>query len=129
MITVTMHVSGPLFDGRADLAAKAFTNDLRHELATGGRNILVALMQQSFKAPRPYYWTTIKVDRIGPDTESVTDRGSVVYNFWLAGKGSRNFPVTRFGGYKMWPRAVQITNARFDPLARQMLPRYLERMN
>lgn len=48
----------------------------------------------------PIYVPGIHVEQRG-DAYAVTDRGQV-YNYWLEGEGSRNFPVTSFRGYYVW---------------------------
>ncbi len=127
-ITVDVDAHGPVLDGRAEIAAREFTKDLREDLALGHGVILVHEMQRVFKHPTPYYWTTINVVHKSANVDVVTDHASVVYNYWLAGRGSRNFPRTIFRGYKHWERAAARTAARFWPLARQKVGRYLARM-
>ena len=127
-IRVEFHAHGPLSDRRADRIAREFTDDLRTDLALGHGVILVGEMQRAFKHPRPHYWTTIDVVHRSANTDVITDHGSVKYNYWLAGRGSRNFPVTRFGGYRHWENADRRTKARFWPLAQQKMHRALARM-
>lgn len=127
-VKVEVTASGPLFDGRADAAGRDFTKDLREELALGHGIILVREMQRVFKHPTPVYWDTITVVHRSANTDVVTDQGKRIYNYWLAGRGSRNFPVTVFRGYRHWEISERRTNARFWPLVNQKIHRYLARM-
>lgn len=127
-IEIEFKLSGPIVDGRADAAGRAFTKDLREDLALGHGVVLVSEMQRVFRHPTPIYWSTIEVVHRSANTDVVTDRGRRVYNFWLAGCGSKNFPITVFRGYRHWEIAERRTNVRFWPLANQKLHRYLARM-
>jgi hypothetical protein len=51
-----------------------------------------------------------------------------VYGPWLAGIGSRNFPVTKFKGYDHWIVTRDKLNARKVGIGERLLRRYTGRM-
>ena len=114
---------GPLFDGRARAAANAYVNRLERDLAEEGLNILRSEMHRVFRNPTGYYESRCKV----VDGNTVTD-SRVVYGPWLAGVGSRNYPVTRFKGYDHWIKTRHELNRRKRGIGERLLRRYTGRM-
>jgi len=123
---VSITVSGPLFDGRADAAVDRFADDLRHEVAQQGYALVMTNLDQSIKHPTPYYETQINI-RTETTTSIVNDRG-IVYGPWLEGVGSRNAPVTRFKGYSSFRRAKQRLEREVPRLAQVVLRRHIRAM-
>jgi hypothetical protein len=124
---VQAEVQGPIVDGRAKRAVREMTQAAVDEAAlTLGVNVVQELMRV-VKHPTPYYWTQIDVVQEGP-VDVVTDHG-IVYGPWLAGQGSRNFPVTRFRGYRHWQRARQALEREWPRVAVKILNKYIPKMN
>jgi hypothetical protein len=117
---------GPIFDGRAKLAAHDFAGDLSEKVAEDGRRKVADNLHRSIRHPTGYYESHVRVEPRGSLQHVVTD-GGVVYGPWLEGVGSRN-SSTRFKGYASFRRAVQETESSADGTAKQMLPRYIARM-
>jgi hypothetical protein len=114
---------GPLFDGRARRAANEYVNRLERQLAEEGLNILREEMHAAFRNPTGYYESRCVVE----DGNTITD-SRVVYGPWLAGVGSRNFPVTRFKGYDHWIKTRHQLNERKRGIGERLLRRYTGRM-
>ena len=125
MILTSISKTGPLFNGLAKSAARAFTREASLEIAKEGQRLWIAQLNSSMKEPTGYYTSHILVNRAG-QTNTVHDSG-VVYGPWLEGTGSRN-RTTRFKGY----HAMRKTNAKLDRMsgriAERVLQRYLPRM-
>ena len=116
--------SGPLFDGRAALAAKQSVNAIAEEV---GKTALDRVRTGTviFRHPTGAYRSRITLNARGNFAE-VHDRNSV-YGPWLEGTGSRN-KTTRFKGYHFWRKALQETDARAGTVAERTLQPYLRRM-
>lgn len=125
-IRIDVDRHGPMFDGRASAAVRAFIDDAEHEIAQEGVNIVQAQLDRVLRTQTPYYRTQITTERAGGDWR-VTD-GGVVYGPWLAGVGSRNAPKTRFRGYNHWKVATRRLQALAKVTAEKVLPKYLRRM-
>lgn len=119
-IGVDVTYRGPLFDGRAQAAIATGLSDAVWEIAKEARGALGVQFIRVFKQPTGAYEGTVEAKRISRDLAVVTDSGRKPYNHWLEGTGSRNFPVTRFKGYRsfeivtgqMQQRASRIANER-----------------
>lgn len=121
-----MELSGPLFDGAASAAVRDMVRDIEHEVADQGQNMVVGRLIQVIRQPTPYYWTQI---------EQINRRGgieitgeSVIYHWWLEGVGSRNFPVTRFRGYRTFEIIARALDARAESIAEPVARRYMPRL-
>ncbi|GAA1749429.1 hypothetical protein [Nonomuraea bangladeshensis] len=125
-ITVTSSASGPVFDGRAHAAVKAFIEDAEETIAQHGVNVFRTELRGFLRRRTGYYESQVQTDRAGGD--SVIHDGGVVYGPWLAGEGSRNSPVTRFPGYPHVRLTTQRLQAEAAPIAERVLPKYLRRM-
>ena len=112
-----------MFDGRARHAANDYVDNLERNLAEEGRTILLGELDRVLRTQTPYYATRIEV--INGNT--VWDN-RVVYGPWLAGIGSRNYPVTKFKGYDHWIVTRDKLNARKQGIGERLLRRYVGRM-
>lgn len=122
-LDVSTSSRGPIFDGRARAVANAYVNRLERDLAEAGLNILRSEMHRVFRNPTGYYESRCKV----VDGNTITD-SRVVYGPWLAGVGSRNYPVTRFKGYDHWIKTRHELNRRKRGIGERLLRRYTGRM-
>jgi hypothetical protein len=114
---------GPIFDGRARRVANEYVNRFERDLAEEGLNILREEMHAVFRNPTGYYESRCKVE----DGNKITD-SRMVYGPWLAGVGSRNFPVTKFKGYDHWIKTRARLNERKRGIGERLLRRYTGRM-
>lgn len=119
--------SGPVFDGRARLAVKAFCDEAEEEVAQFGFNAVHAELGNVLQHPTGFYESHIQTERANEGVE-VNDGGSIVYGPWLEGVGSRN-RSTRFKGYFTFRRVTQQVDAVSGSIAERVLPKYLRRMN
>lgn len=122
-LDVSSRADGPMFDGRARRALNAYVDHLERQLADTGRNILLDELDRVLKTQTPYYTTRIEV----VDGTRIWDN-RVVYGPWLAGIGSRNYPVTKFKGYDHWIVTRDKLNARKRGIGERLLRRYTGRM-
>jgi hypothetical protein len=127
MSDVEVHLSGPLFDGRAAQAIAEYCDDARERIAEFAEEHVLLLMGMAFREPTGYYESHIITERASADVSRVHDQG-VVYGPWLEGVGSRNSPVTRFPGYWHWKRTKSLVAARAPEMAQRILQPYLRRM-
>lgn len=123
LLDVSTTSRGPMFDGRALRAANEYVNRLERQLAEDGLNILRGEMHRVFRNPTGYYESRCEV----VEGRKIWDN-RVVYGPWLAGIGSRNFPVTRFKGYDHWTVTRDKLNERKRGIGERLLRRYTGRM-
>ncbi|GHH30253.1 hypothetical protein [Streptomyces rubradiris] len=123
LLDVSTNARGPLFDGRARALANAYVDRLERNLAEEGLSILKREMRAVFRNPTGYYESRCVV----VDGHKIWD-SRVVYGPWLAGVGSRNFPVTRFKGYDHWIKTRHELNSRKRGIGERLLRRYTGRM-
>lgn len=121
-------VSGPLFDARAEHYVREFADEALDQVAAQGLANVRTNMDTSFKHPTPYLETQVHAERVDENTRSVND-GGVIYSWWVEGVGSRNFPVTRFRGYRSYARAKTRLEAQVPRLAERARLRMVERLN
>jgi hypothetical protein len=122
-LDVSTNGRGPMFDGRARAAANAYVDHLERQLAEDGRTILLDELDRVLRTQTPYYRTRIEVI----DGNKIWDN-RVIYGPWLAGIGSRNYPVTKFKGYDHWIVTRDKLNARKRGIGERLLRRYTGRM-
>jgi len=122
-LDVSTQARGPMFDGRAQRALNSYVDHLERRLADDGRTILLDQLDRVLKTQTPYYATRIEV----VDGNKVWDN-RVIYGPWLAGIGSRNYPVTKFKGYDHWIVTRRILNERKQGIGERLLRRYTGRM-
>lgn len=122
-LDVSTSSRGPMFDGRARIAANAYVDELEHRLAEDGLNILRREMRAVFRNPTGYYESRCEVI----NRTTIWDT-RVVYGPWRAGIGSRNYPVTRFKGYDHWIKTRHELNRRKRGIGERLLRRYTGRM-
>lgn len=122
-LDVSTRADGPMFDGRARRVLNAYVDHLERRLAEEGLSILRGEMHRVFRNPTGYYESRCKVE----DGRHITD-SRVVYGPWLAGIGSRNYPVTKFKGYDHWIITRDKLNTRKQGIGERLLRRYVGRM-
>jgi hypothetical protein len=120
MITTRVSTSGPFFDGRTQYAVWRAEDDMEREIAQWGMNKVHARLRRVLKHPTGYYQSHIQTQRVMDWTE-INDGGRIVYGPWLEGVGSRNYPVTRFKGYRTFRLVAQRMNAQVGPKADRIL--------
>jgi len=126
-IRVNTSATGPMFDGRAQRALRDYTDQVDYRVATEAENLVLGHLGSSIKKRTPYYETRVGVERSSRGGYEVTDHG-VIYGPWLEGTGSRNYPATRFRGYRAFSRARALIQTRASGIARRLLARYTRRM-
>lgn len=125
MEPITIKVSGPIFDGRAQQAGHELTQAIVDRVANYALEQVQHNLDGSIKNPTPYYETQINV--AGYMTDRVVNDRGVIYGPWLEGTGSRN-KTTRFKGYASFRRAAQVTRSRIRHIAGGVVSQYIRRM-
>ncbi len=121
-----MELNGPMFNGVAERAAADLAREIEETVSDKGFDLVQGRLIQVIRKPTPYYWTQLeKIKRRG-GTEITGE--SVIYHWWLEGKGSRNYPVTRFKGYATFEITTGVLDARAEALAQEVCPRFVRRM-
>jgi hypothetical protein len=120
---VSVQVSGPLFDGRANAAVDAFVEDAKRDVAAQAYSEWMTNLNRSIRNPTPYYETQITVTQRGAD-QVVHDRG-IVYGPWLESGAGR---ATRFRGYHSAARATATLEAKVPGIVQGTLAKYIGKM-
>lgn len=123
----SIHFEGPLFDGRAQQAMDRACDDARDDVAAYAEERVLLGTSANFKTRTPYYETRIETKRVSSEVSLVHDN-DVIYGAWLEGVGSRNFPETRFKGYRHWRMAKQAVAERGPQIAEAAVERRLPEM-
>jgi hypothetical protein len=118
---------GPLFRGVDEHVVDAYLDEAQQTIAQTGYADLRVAMDRAFVTQTPYYARMVQIETQLNDL--VIRDGGVVYGPWLEGVGSRNYPVTRFKGYRHWRRVRSALRRKAPEIARQILPRYLNRLS
>lgn len=126
-MSISIHTSGPWFDGRAERAMEQACDDALDDISAYAEERVLMGTSAHFKTRTPYYETRIITDRVSGEEALVHDQG-VIYGPWLEGVGSRNAPVTRFKGYGHWRAAKQAVAARGPQIADAAVRRRLPEM-
>lgn len=113
---------GPLFDGRASLAMKAFEMEARHAIGETGVGMVRARLDQVLKHPTGYYSSNVTYE-----DPRIFDSG-VIYGPWLEGVSSRN-RTTRFKGYATFRKVKQQLQPVAVSIAERILRFHIGRMN
>ncbi|MFB4273035.1 hypothetical protein [Nonomuraea sp. GTA35] len=123
-----VNTSGPIFRrGYAEQVIRAYRDEATLKVAGVGKGILHGYLHQFLQHPTGYYESQIAVRQLFGAAVIYDQR--VIYGRWLAGVGSRNFPVTRFRGYKHWPLTRADLTAKASEVAEHVLHQYVRRLN
>jgi len=121
-----LFISGPIFDGRADLEVVRYLTEAEMEVAEYAKDQLYNEFDAHFQHPTGYYKSQVQV-RKGINRVAVND-GGVVYGPWLEGVGSRNYPRTRFKGYSSFRRVANRLKTEATVVASVVIKPYIWRM-
>jgi hypothetical protein len=126
--SITIHESGPLYDGRAAVAVRRYTEELQQKLAQEAYDMIQERLPQVIRHYTGRYAKSIHTVRNSMNELTVTDY-PIVYGPWLEGVGSRNFPKTRFRGYFTFRIVGQALEAKSTEIADRLLQeKYLKEM-
>ena len=126
-VRVNVNSRGPMANGQAVHVLREYTDRVNYAVANEAENLVRAHLGRSIKKRTPYYETRIGVERSSRGGYEVTAHG-VIYGRWLEGTSSRNYPVTRFRGYRAFSRARARVQQIAPGIARRILPRFTRRM-
>lgn len=135
--------SGPLFDGRAESAARRGNEAIRSHLADEGEKLAAAALAGSIRhhgsgkavrdvtdtdKSRAYQTGKYTMPVVADRSETIVTTDLASYGPWLEGTGSRNL-TTRFKGYHSFRLAGQALDRMAVPLADRAFEPYIREMN
>lgn len=126
-MSIDVDFQGPLFDGRAERAMADACDEARDNISDFAEERVLMGTSANFKTRTPYYETRVTTERVSSEVSLIWDQG-VIYGPWLEGVGSRNSPVTRFGGYHFWRAAKQAVVVRGPQMAQIAVDRHMPEM-
>ena len=130
MATTRIKLSGPLFDGQAEAAAKDFTDSLAGEIAAIGRDWIKLDTQRMTKSGSDTGAAAAGVELSGGNGAYIITGGirKGEYSWpWLEGTSKRN-QSTGFKGYHSFRRTRLRMRKQVTPFAQARLEEYLARM-
>ena len=132
MAATKVIITGPLFDGRADAAARAFADSLAHEVAEIGRDwIRIEAMGMDKSGRGGTGAAAAGVEGPVGGNGAYAIRGGIrkgQYAWpWLEGVSKRN-QSTKFGGYHTFRRTRLRMRKHVTPYAQARIEEYLLRM-
>lgn len=125
---VTVELNGPVFTGAAQAQVTAFMHDAVKEVTKVGRGDIGIQFIKVFQHPTGFYESRVRAYMRDP-LHGVVDGATVAYAWWLEGVGSRNYPVTRFKGYRSFALVTAELELKAGRIAETQLPPHLARMN
>jgi hypothetical protein len=133
-ISFAIELSGPAFDRyETDIAIERARQDIEDDLQDAAYERVKTLGQSRFRYVDksnhhvPGKWLHSIRKTYDGDYPAV-DTG-IIYGYWLEGVGSRNFPKTRFRGYRMWRETTQQIQAEAERISQPHIDRAVERLN
>jgi hypothetical protein len=133
-INFSVELSGPIFDRyETDLAIAHWEEDTEDRLQqitfmrvrTLGQSMFRYVNKSRHEVPGKWLHSIRKEYGDG-GAEVTTD---IIYGYWLEGVGSRNAPVTRFAGYRMWRATAQSVRDDAEELVQEDTDRAVARLN
>ena len=118
MTKALVQLSGPILEGRAPMIVDDWMRSNLDLIGTLAVDVVRGELDVVLQNPTGYYRSHIQAAsrfNAASTFDVVVDDQGVIYGPWLAGTGSRNYPVTRFKGYAHWRRSAQ----KIGELARQ----------
>jgi hypothetical protein len=125
MRDVEITASGPLFDGQLKLDLDRFGDDVVKILAREAESTLRGFAARNFRTHPTYRWER-ELNTTRAEGGMVLSN-PVIYNAWLEGVGSRNFPKTRFRGYRIWRKTWQALLRSAPDIVEARFRRYAEK--
>lgn len=119
---------GPVFDGRWMPRLVRLDADLTAVVGREAKNRIVGHMALTQRQPTPYLWTTITTSPIVGGTR-VYGRENLSYEAWIEGTGSRNYPVTRFRGYRAFATVAGSVPGWFGSVVQPTVTRAVRDLN
>jgi hypothetical protein len=125
---------GPIFDSyERDIAVATAEQEIQDKIQDAVYERVKMLGQSQFRyvdqsnhhVPGKWLFSIRK----GHDGDDPTVYTNIIYGYWLEGIGSRNFPKTRFRGYRMWRETTQQIQAEVVDLAEEPISKAVARLN
>lgn len=133
-VRFTIDYTGPIFDAyERDIATERARQDTEDDIQDAVYERVKELGQSQFRYVDksnhhvPGKW--LHSIRKGYDGDYPMVTTGIIYGYWLEGIGSRNFPKTRFRGYRMWRETTQQIQGEAEKIAQPHIDRAVERLN
>lgn len=133
-LSVDVDYGGPIFDSyERDIALERARQDTEDAIQDAVYERVKTLGQSRFRYVDksnhhvPGKWLHSIRKTYEGDLPAVTT--GIIYGYWLEGVGSRNFPKTRFRGYRMWRETTQQIQNEAERIAQPHVDRAVERLN
>lgn len=123
--TVTVRLTGPMFNGQAQQAAAQMMAEAADEVARIGEADVQVKLRSVLRNPTGRYQGSIVVERQANDRVIYGDR--LVYGPWLEGVGSRN-KTTRFKGYATFRLVAQTLQGKVAGIVQPIVVAHLREM-
>lgn len=117
---------GPLFDLRANAAARDWVDASKKDVAQLAVNTLHDVATRRFKVNTGHYESMIQTQNMSYNDVRIHDDG-IIYGPWLEGTSKRN-TSTRFKGYHLWRRARLEARKQSIPITQRKLDEFIGRM-
>ncbi len=118
---------GPLFDGRAPHIVHRALAETVKEVSTVGLQDVRREFAHVLRHPTGYLESHV-VNDVRDTRAVVSDKGRVLWSWWIEGTGSRN-RTTRFKGYWTFKRMAVGLRLKVRTIARPIFDRYTREMN
>ncbi len=120
----TVTTSGPIFDGRADLALGQACRESERRIAILGASMVRTFLNRVLRVQTPFYRMQVEAEPEAPGWK-IWDQ-DVIYGPWLEGTGSRN-RTTRFKGYFTFRTIAAQLQARAAAVCEHVITTYQAR--
>ena len=125
---VNVSVSGPLFDGTAEVAVTQWLDQSKKDVADLGVQEIQRRAQKFNRSGRGTgHYASVINTRLVSDNNQLVNDGGIVYGPWLEGSSKRN-SSTRFKGYHQFRRTRTRLRKLFGEVAQSKLSEFIGRM-
>lgn len=122
MASYIVSKTGPLFDGRAELAVARAQADIEKTVAVLGASMVRTRLNTVLRKQTPIYRFKVEARQTFPGWKIWDQR--MVYGPWLEGTGSRN-KTTKFKGYRTFRITVIFIQDRANIISPNIVAKYI----
>jgi hypothetical protein len=124
-VRVIVRALGPLVDGSAPGIIRAWSDEVKKDIAQEGVNRLKAFTMDKSGRATGHYQSEIQTSNLSYNDIRIHD--PVVYGPWLEGSSNRN-RSTRFKGYRLWRKTAQALEEDAPKIAGRRMPELIARL-
>lgn len=127
MTDVDVTFTGPLFDGRAELALERAVDEAEFAVAERGVQMVRDIVGQRAAHPTGHFTSRVVADRLSGD-RVVAHAPGLAYGPWLTGTARRN-QISSFKGFDMYRRARQELDGQAVEIADAVIHQHVKELN